>query len=349
MSENRLIKQRRAKVDKRAYPSTDIQPMALEAAFSYFISAKIGEGIRDRTRLDYSNTWRYFTEWMDEENSEVNYVHEITTEICRKYIHYLTIEAPKFKGHKYIQNDHGKGLSSATINMRIRALKVAFNFWYKEEFVRKNPMDNIRTQKVDEDKIESFTDEQVEALLGACDQRKYVGFRDYVFQWLLLDSGMRINEALSLRTEDIDIKTRSITLEARFNKNRRARIIPLTAETLKLLLELIDENKTHFREANKVFLSCYGEEVKDTQMNKRLKYYGDITGVGKEIRTTAHTWRHTAARNYILNGGDPYTLMRLLGHSSIHMTRRYVQMTADDVRIKHEQFSPVKKFRTKLR
>jgi integrase/recombinase XerD len=323
--------------------------MALEAAFSYFISAKIGEGIRDRTRLDYSNTWRYFTEWMDEENSEVNYVHEITTEICRKYIHYLTIEAPKFKGHKYIQNDHGKGLSSATINMRIRALKVAFNFWYKEEFVRKNPMDNIRTQKVDEDKIESFTDEQVEALLGACDQRKYVGFRDYVFQWLLLDSGMRINEALSLRTEDIDIKTRSITLEARFNKNRRARIIPLTAETLKLLLELIDENKTHFREANKVFLSCYGEEVKDTQMNKRLKYYGDITGVGKEIRTTAHTWRHTAARNYILNGGDPYTLMRLLGHSSIHMTRRYVQMTADDVRIKHEQFSPVKKFRTKLR
>jgi integrase/recombinase XerD len=160
---------------------------------------------------------------------------------------------------------------------------------------------------------------------------------------------MRINEALSLRTEDIDMKTRSITLEARFNKNRRARIIPLTAETLKLLLELIDENKTHFREANKVFLSCYGEEVKDTQMNKRLKYYGDITGVGKEIRTTAHTWRHTAARNYILNGGDPYTLMRLLGHSSIHMTRRYVQMTADDVRIKHEQFSPVKKFRTKLR
>jgi integrase/recombinase XerD len=54
-----------------------------------------------------------------------------------------------------------------------------------------------------------------------------------------------------------------------------------------LLLELIDENKTHFPQAEKVFLSCYGEEVSDMQMNKRLKYYGDITGVGKQIRTTA--------------------------------------------------------------
>ncbi|UAT30039.1 tyrosine-type recombinase/integrase [Bacillus badius] len=349
MAEERKIKQRRTKVEKRANPTTDIQPMALQPAFSYFITAKIGEGIRDRTRDDYSNTWRYFTNWLDEENYSVKYVHEITTEICRNYIHYLTVEAPKFKGHKYIQNDHGKGLSAATINMRIRALKVAFNFWQKEGFVRKNPMDNVRCQKVDEDKIESFTDEQVEALLGACDQRTYVGFRDYVFQWTLLDTAMRMNELLSLKPEDIDMKTRSVTLEARFSKNRRARIIPLSADTIKLLLELIDENKNHFPHAEKVFLSCYGDEVKDTQMNKRLKYYGDITGVGKEIRSTAHTWRHTAARNYILNGGDPYTLMRLLGHSSIHMTRRYVQMTADDVRIKHEQFSPVRKFRKRLR
>ncbi|WP_196803567.1 tyrosine-type recombinase/integrase [Bacillus sp. 37MA] len=130
---------------------------------------------------------------------------------------------------------------------------------------------------------------------------------------------------------------------------KRERISQLTAETVKWLLELIDENKVHFPHAQKVFLSCYGEEVKDSQMNKRLKYYGDITGVGKEIRSTAHTWRHTAARNYILNGGDPYTLMRLLGHSSLQMTRRYVQMITDDVRINHEQFSPVKKFRTRLR
>ncbi len=158
-----------------------------------------------------------------------------------------------------------------------------------------------------------------------------------------------MNELLSITPESIDVKTRCIHLGAEFNKNRRYRVVPISQETLKLLFELIDENKQHFPQAKRIFLSCYGEEVRDTQMNKRLKYYGDITGVGKEIRSTAHTWRHTFARNFILNGGDPYTLMRILGHSSIHMTRRYVQMTDGDVRIKHLEYSPLRKLKKKIR
>ncbi|MFJ7668392.1 tyrosine-type recombinase/integrase [Lysinibacillus sp. NPDC097195] len=350
MSENRSIKRRRARVENRENESiSTVHRIGLSDAWNYFITAKIGEGIRRRTQEDYSNTWRYFTEWLFEADYKVRYVNEITSTMCRDYIRYLTEEAPRFKNHKFMSGDYGKGLSSATINMRIRALKVAFNFWKAENMVRISPMDNIRCQKDDVDKIESFTDEQIEALINACDQRTYVGFRDYVFQICLLDTGMRMNELLSITPESIDVKTRCIHLGAEFNKNRRYRVVPISQDTLKLLFELVDENKQHFPESKRIFLSCYGEEVRDTQMNKRLKYYGDVTGVGKEIRSTAHTWRHTFARNFILNGGDPYTLMRILGHSSITMTRRYVQMTDGDIQVKHFEYSPLRKLRTKIR
>ncbi len=349
LSEIRSIKRRRTKVESRINESETIRLMTIDDAWEYFITAKLGEGIRKRTHDDYSNTWRYLNEWLMEKGYEVKHVSDITPTMCRDYIKYLAYDAPRFKGHIYIHNDQGVGLSSATINMRIRSLKVAFNFWKREKMIRESPMDNVRIQKVDVDKIESFTDEQIEAMLGACDQRKYVGFRDYVFQICLLDTGMRMNELLSLEMESIDIKSRSIHLSAEFNKNRRYRVIPISPITLKLLYELADENKAHFPEQKKIFLSCYGEPVKDTQMNKRLKHYGDMTGVGKEIRSTAHTYRHTFARNYILNGGDPYTLMRILGHSSLNMTRRYIQMTDSDVIKQHNNFSPVSKIRTKLR
>lgn len=349
MSGSRTIKKRNQPVLQRAATDIpDVKPMEMQSAFDYFISAKIAEGCRPRTITDYTNSWRYFTNWLKENGYQSEHIHEITTEIVRKYIHYSSTEAPRFKGHPLIQNDQGMGLSPATINMRIRALKATFNFWVNEGFLMRSPVDNIKIQKDDEDKIESFSDEQINLLLGACDQRTYVGFRDYVFQVFLLDSGCRMNEALSIRRQDVDLKTRCIELEGRFNKNRKARIIPLSHTTVKLLYELIEENRTHFPDAEKVFLSCYGEELRDTQMNKRLKYYGDVTGVGKEIRTTAHTWRHTSARNYILNGGDPFTLMRLLGHSSIQMVRRYIQMTENDVKIQHDKFSPVNKLRTKI-
>lgn len=348
MSENRSIKKRRIAVSERTNSPNQLHHIGIEDAWDYFITAKIGEGIRKRTQEDYANTWRYFNDWLAKDYNVRN-VSDITATMCREYIHYCTTEAPRYQGHKYIKGDNGIGLSSATINMRIRSLKVVFNFWKAENMIRISPMDNIRCQKVDVDKIESFTDEQIEAMLNACDQRTYVGFRDYVFQMCLLDTGMRMNELLSITSESIDIKSRSIHLGAEFNKNRRYRVIPLSPETLKLLFELIDENKTHFPEAKRIFLSCYGEEVRDTQMNKRLKHYGDMTGVGEEIRSTAHTWRHTFAKNFIFNGGDPYSLMRILGHSSIHMTRRYVQMTDFDVKLKHTEFSPLRKLKKKLR
>lgn len=346
-SERTIKRKRQAVVDRASSNETNIQPFELKSAFDYFHSAKVTEGLRERSLSDYANTWRYFTDWIQENDYEITYIHEITKEICRKYFHYQATEAPRFKGHIYIQGDRGKGLSPTTINMRIRALKVAFNFWVREGFLSQSPMDNIRTQKTDEDKIESFTDDQIDLLLNACDQRTYVGFRDYVMQVTLLDSMMRVNELLSLRPQDVDLKTRCIELSAKFNKNRRSRIIPLSTQTVKLLFELIQENKNHFPHAEKVFLSCYGEELRDTQVNKRLKYYGDVTGVGKEIRTSAHTYRHTGARTYILNGGDPFTLQRLLGHSSLQMVRRYIQMTDIDVKAQHDKFSPVNRLRTK--
>jgi integrase/recombinase XerD len=343
-----LKKQRVGAVQQRIVHTAETQTMELQPAFDYYITAKVSEGLRDRTVEDYSNTWRYFGNWLKENGYDVTYIHEVTTEMLRKYIHYITTEAPRYMGHPNIQGDQGTGLASATINMRIRAFKAIFNFFVKEGFLLRNPAENIKVQKTDMDKIESFSDEQISLLLNACDQRTYVGFRDYVFQVLLLDTGMRMNEALSLRRQDVDLKTRSIELVAGVNKNRKSRLIPLSHQTVKILYELIEENRGHFPDAEKVFLSCFGEELRDTQMNKRLKYYGDITGVGKQIRTTAHTWRHTAARNYILNGGDPYTLMRLLGHSSLQMTRRYIQMTENDVKIQHDRFSPVNKIKTKI-
>ncbi|MBK3496173.1 hypothetical protein JFL43_15150 [Viridibacillus sp. YIM B01967] len=64
MEENRSIKKRRSKVSERATSAERIHTIGLTDAWSYFIIAKVGEGIRQRTQDDYSNTWRYFTDWL---------------------------------------------------------------------------------------------------------------------------------------------------------------------------------------------------------------------------------------------------------------------------------------------
>jgi integrase/recombinase XerD len=117
--------------------------------------------------------------------------------------------------------------------------------------------------------------------------------------------------------------------------------MPISHLSVKLLHQLITENKKSFA-SSRMFLSCYGEPLGQNQFNKRLKYYGEKAGIGKEIRCTAHTFRHYMAKTYILNGGDPFTLQRILGHYDLRMTRRYIQMNSSDLVNQHSEFSPVK-------
>lgn len=97
---------------------------------------------------------------------------------------------------------------------------------------------------------------------------------------------MRANELLSLRTSHIDFQTRFITLAGEQNKNGKPRYVPISAHTVKLLLQLINENKNHFS-TDRIFLSSCGEPLGQNHFNKRLKFYAEKAYItGKKV--TAH-------------------------------------------------------------
>jgi integrase/recombinase XerD len=308
--------------------------------------AKKAEGVRERTLRDYLKNWKYFTDWLRENYSGIEYIDEITTEMVRNYINYLRYDRNRYECHTLIDSEKmQKGLKETSINIRIRVYKAVFNYLERENYIYNNPMDNIRTLRTDIDLTNSFTDEEVKALLKQPYQRDYVGFRDFVAMNLLLDSGIRANELLNLRVGDIDFKTRFITLPGERNKNRKPRLVPISAHVAKLLHDLINENKEHFV-TDRIFLSCYGEPLTANHFNKRLKYYAELAGIENK-KVTAHVYRHTWAKNMILNGCDPFTLQKMGGWSDIRTMRRYIQMDTEELRRSHDDYSPISRLRNK--
>ncbi len=71
-----------------------------------------------------------------------------------------------------------------------------------------------------------------------------------------------------------------------------------------------------------------------------LKNYGRKAGI-EGVRCSPHTLRHTAAVSYLRQGGDPFTLQRLLGHSTLDMTRHYCELADLDLQRVHQTASPV--------
>ena len=59
------------------------------------------------------------------------------------------------------------------------------------------------------------------------------------------------------------------------------------------------------------------------------------------MRTNPHTFRHTFAKLYLLNGGDLFSIQKILGHTTLDMVRRHVNLDTDEVKRQRAQSSPV--------
>lgn len=186
--------------------------------------------------------------------------------------------------------------------------------------------------------INTFSLEQIYAVLVTCG-RDFVGVRDRALIMMLMDCGLRASEAAGL---DLDnVHWTECTLLA-MGKGSRERVVPFGQATRKALT-----NYTFRRgdlDTNALFLSTLGCQMDRHRIwdivGERCARAG-ITGV----RCSPHTLRHSFAVSYLRNGGDVFSLQKMLGHSSLDMTRKYAELSQTDVIDKHRLYSPADRLR----
>ncbi|MBO9604990.1 MAG: site-specific integrase [Paenibacillaceae bacterium] len=228
------------------------------------------------------------------------------------------------------------------MNVRIRTLKCFLRFLHDEGHLQTDLAARIKLQKVAEDSIGAFEKEHVLLLLAAPNQREYTGFRDYVLLTVLFDTGLRINEALRLTVDDLNLTSKTITVRASVAKNGKSRIVSMSKRTAELLDALVQENRKQFakRCSSTVFLLNNSKPLTYNQAYERIRLHGEKAGI-TGIRVSPHTFRHTFATLYVMNGGDPFSLQKILGHHDMSMVRKYVQLNQHDLQMQHAQSSPL--------
>jgi integrase/recombinase XerD len=92
--------------------------------------------------------------------------------------------------------------------------------------------------------------------------------------------------------------------------------------------------------APQLFLGRTGKPVCRSKARKLILRYGRAAGI-EGVRLSPHTLRHTFAVLYVRNGGDSFSLQEILGHSTLEMTRQYVNLARRDVAEQHKKFSPM--------
>ncbi|ARU61962.1 integrase [Tumebacillus avium] len=321
-----------------------VQNLSLDAYFEQFMYAKTAEGRAKRTLEQYRMNYEFFVKYLDLRGVE-RQVQQMTTELIRGYIVWMLHEKVRFEGHQYVpESEKRVGLSPVTINTRLKTLRVFFRFLMGENVIENDPTESIKNVTEDEEEIRILTVEQLRKLLDAPNQRTYSQFRDYVLMNMLLDTFVRINEALSLKVSDIDFELGLINIRGEVAKSRKSRMIPMQKRTANLLHELIEESKEFDSEF--VFLANYGECLEASHFRHRLKEYSSRAGLS--VRVHPHLFRHTGATMFLEAGGDLRHLQMILGHRDLRMVMRYTHLSKNSLKKQHEQYSPLNEVVGKL-
>lgn len=316
---------------------TSANQTSLDEMYEVFYNAKIAEGVSSRTLETYEENYRFLCDYLAQNNIKRE-PRRVTTEILRQYITWMLGRKRKWEGHAHkAEAEKTVGLSPVTVNTRLKGIRTMFNFLEAEGLLPDNPMKRIKSVREPESNVKVLTAGQLEQLLKTPDRGTYAGFRDYVFMVVLIDGFFRLNEALSLREGDINFKTGLCTLPAERMKNRRSRTVPLSQPTLRLIKQLIKENKEY--ETDLLFLTNYGEYITDDRMRDRIKEHAKKAGL--KVRVYPHLFRHSAATIYLEKGGDIRFLAGILGHSDLRMVQRYTHPSDSAIKAQHNMYSPI--------
>lgn len=270
--------------------------------------------LSERTVKGYKNNNLAMFRFIESEYG-ITELEETNHIVIRKYIEYLT----------------QKNLSEVYINGLIKCFKAYFTYCMREQYICKNPMDKVNRQKEIIPMINTFTNDEVSRMIKYYNNSsKFLDNRNQLIMVLLLDTGIRNSELCGLKLTDVRDTYINI-----YGKGKKVRHVPITIIINKYMIKYLRIRENYIKDkinydTDYLFLSQKGKKLTVETIERIVLKCGNGSGVRSEIRISPHTCRHYYAQTQLKNGCDLFTVAKLLGHSNINVTKRYLQSMHDE-------------------
>lgn len=295
------------------------QPATWQDLLDEFLTFKRAQGRCQRTLEDYRNIVRLF---------------------FKRYP--LAWNSANLKNH--LMDFLSSSKTPTTYNIRLAYLKCFFSWLVEEDILSINPLTGFKQRK-SASRIVHIEPKILKELLTLPKTSTYSGLRDYALILLHLDSGIRPLEALTLLPCDFNYRGKEITIRAENAKTRISRTLPLSDITAKAIRKLLETRPSKWNGEVPIFANWEGRVMNgETWSEKFRESYSKKLGV--KIRP--YDLRHCFALNFLRNGGNVFALQRIMGHTNLDMTKRYLALTQNDIQEEHARSGPLTKIAAKF-
>lgn len=287
--------------------------MTLSKAISDFLIDKQCSGYSHSTITDYAVKLNKFCEHFAFLPVSVK---DITLQDCRDYYLWLT---------SHLEN-------SVTVQSYIRSLRAFLNWLYYNEIIDVDICQKFKLPKAKKPFINVLTDVEIQSVYECYpDFSNVIHLRNRVILSLMLDCGLRLEEVVTAKREDLHLVGRYLIVTGKGNKQRSVSFGNQTYLHIKRYLVLCPR-------ASPLLVQSDGSPITRNvikNMFRRLKVRSGVS------RLYPHLLRHTFATRFLENGGDIYTLKDLLGHTTLKQTQHYLHLANTRICRDFSLYSPL--------
>ena len=207
-------------------------------------------------------------------------------------------------------------------------LSAFFQWLAGEEFIPKNPMAKIKPFKYTDTVKHAFTDVEIDKLRSGCETAKERALIE-----VLLSSGVRVSELSDMKISDIDMDAKRVTVRSGKGGKQRYTYINEVAKS-----HLIEYLSTRSDDSDILFMSRLNNPMSTGTIRNLLYKISARVGM-KPGEAHPHRFRRTFASKRAKDGMSLVIIQSLMGHANLDVTKRYIDMSNDNVKSEYERFA----------
>ena len=286
--------------------------LSMKGAFDEFVVAQTAKGLTEPTIKNYHAHFHSISKHINIEKS--------FSDLTQADIDGMIVSMRK------------SGLATNSISSYVRVFKTFMNWSRQQGYTTLTAPNYKQVETVKE----PYTDEELLRLLEKPKANgPFCEYRNWVIINFLLNSGCRAATVRNIQNGDVDLSNSRIVF--RHTKTHKVQVVPLCSQMVRILK---DYCKTRGGgDSDYLFCDEYGGMLSANALRLAIERYNHSRGVKK---TSVHLFRHTFARKYLIDcGGDAFMLQKLLGHSTLKMTRHYCNIYDADIANNFDRLSPL--------
>lgn len=231
---------------------------------------------------------------------------------------------------EYLEYLYSKGLNRNSISRKLSAIRSFYNYLLKENIVKINHFKEISNPKKAKTLPKYAKDNDLEKIFNSFDKEKPLDQRNSLILEMLYATGVRVNELVNIKINDIDKYNHSIKILGKGSKERIVFYGSFCEDALNLYLEDGRNKLLNEKDIAYLFINKNGSKLSDRYVREIINKV--VRKCEIDYHISPHTLRHTFATDMLNAGADLMSVKELLGHSTLNTTSIYTHVSNEQIK-----------------